>query len=186
MKPITVVALFQLAILFCAPESCLGQSGDENAVPGSQTTAAFVEALKPEPKPAAALRTRGMASAAAAAAVAAPPAAKSADLNVYFGFNSDRIAGASVQRVDNLAAALRDSQLADARFTVVGHTDAVGSTEFNHQLSQMRANAVRDYLITHGVPAGRLRAVGKGFEQLKNRDDPQADENRRVEIVAEY
>lgn len=161
----------------------------EKQVPASQTADAFVEALKPDPpaakESAPVLRTRGMGQATPPAAVA-PPAPKSADLEVYFGFNSDRIVGASVHRADNLAEALKNPQLADGRFTVIGHTDAVGSREFNQQLSQLRANAVRDHLIRRGVPAERLRAEGKGFDELKDKDHPEADVNRRVEIVAEY
>lgn len=190
MKSLTCIACLLLPTLLLAGDPVAAQTAEE-AVPANQTTSAFVEALKPDPvKPQAAApapRTRGMGSTATAQSVAATASApKSADLAVYFGFNSDRITGASIQRVDNLAAALKDPKLVDGRFTVVGHTDAVGTREFNQRLSQQRAEAVRDYLVEHGVPAERLRAVGKGYEQLKNSDDPQADENRRVEIVAEY
>lgn len=181
-----VINGFLVALLVTAQASAADTTAE--AVPPSQTTDAFVEALKPEPaKPAApGPRTRGMPASAASSVAAAPPAPKSADLDVYFDFNSDRIAGDSVRRVDNLAAALRDPKLAEGRFTVVGHTDAVGTPEYNQRLSQLRAESVREYLVRQGVPTERLRAVGKGYEQLKNKDDPQAGENRRVEIVAEY
>ena len=182
MHSLARVTLVLILPLLAAPGAARAA---ENQVPASQTTDAFIEALKPEPAQPAAPRTRGMAASAAPTTVA-PPAPKSADLEVYFGFNSAQIAGDSLRRVDNLAAALRDPKLADGHFTVVGHTDAVGTREFNLKLSQLRADAVRDYLVGHGVSAERLRAVGKGFEQLKNSDDPTAEENRRVEIVAEY
>jgi OOP family OmpA-OmpF porin len=45
---------------------------------------------------------------------------------------------------------------------VTGHTDRLGSEEYNQKLSERRANQVRDYLISQGVEANRLQAVGKG------------------------
>lgn len=182
MKSSHALAALAAALILVAADACRAQAAEEE-VPATQTADAFIEALKPEPAPAPAPRTRGM---AAAPVAAAPPAPKSADLEVYFGFNSDRILGASVRRADNLAVALKDPKLADGRFTVIGHTDAVGTKEANQHLSQLRANAVRDYLIARGVPAERLRAEGRGFDELKNKAEPEADENRRVEIVAEY
>jgi OOP family OmpA-OmpF porin len=46
--------------------------------------------------------------------------------------------------------------------TIVGYTDRLGSTQYNQKLSERRANAVKDYLVSHGVAANRLVAVGKG------------------------
>ena len=45
------------------------------------------------------------------------------------------------------------------------HTDAVGTLEYNYELSQRRAQAVVNYLIEHGIPAARLRA--KGYAQTE-------------------
>src|SRR3546814_3076377 len=86
--------------------------------------------------------------------------------------------------MQNLAAALASPQLQDRSFTVIGHTDGVGSASYNQRLSQRRARSVRDYLVQHGVDAGRLQTVGKGFSDLLNESDPAAAENRRVEVVA--
>src|SRR3546814_12801937 len=86
--------------------------------------------------------------------------------------------------MQNLAAALASPQLQDRSFTVIGHTDGVGSASYNQRLSQRRARSVRDYLVQHGVDAGRLQPVGKGFSDLLNESDPAAAENRRVEVLA--
>ena len=45
---------------------------------------------------------------------------------------------------------------------VTGHTDKIGSDQYNQKLSERRANAVKAYLVTKGVEEGRLKAVGKG------------------------
>ncbi|MCD9027914.1 OmpA family protein [Luteimonas sp. BDR2-5] len=131
-------------------------------------------------------RTRALRPGAAAGATAAPePAPKaSISMQVQFAFNSTRIEGGSQQTMENLATALASPQLQDRSFTIVGHTDAVGSAAYNQRLSQARARSVRDFLVQRGVDASRLRTEGKGFSELVNTADPAADENRRVEIVA--
>ena len=65
-----------------------------------------------------------------------------------------------------------------------GHTSAEGDADFNQKLSEARAQAAVDFLISNeGVDASRLEAVGLGSTQLKNTDDPMAPENRRTEFV---
>ncbi len=116
--------------------------------------------------------------------MAKPAKPASINMQINFEFNSDRISGSSEQTMANLAAALASPQLEGRKFTVIGHTDAKGSDAYNKALSDRRAAAVRRYLINNGVSATRLRAVGKGESQLLNADDPEAAENRRVEILA--
>jgi OOP family OmpA-OmpF porin len=76
---------------------------------------------------------------------------------------------------------------------VIGHTDKLGSEEYNQKLSERRANQVRDYMIAQGIDANRLVAVGKGESQPKvNCDDVKGRKaqitclapNRRVDIEA--
>lgn len=65
-----------------------------------------------------------------------------------------------------------------------GHTDAKGSDAYNLALSQRRADSVKAFLIqTCHVDGERLSAIGFGEEQPKNKDEPFADENLRVQIV---
>src|SRR5215470_8746766 len=68
---------------------------------------------------------------------------------------------------------------------VEGHTDSVGSDDYNQQLSERRANAVRDYLIQQGIPADSIEARGFGkTEPIATNDTPEGrQQNRRVELV---
>ncbi len=92
-------------------------------------------------------------------------------------------------RLDNIAAALSaDPSITDVDIT--GYADRLGSAQYNHKLSERRANAVRDYLITRGIAEGRLKAYGKGETNPvvvcndKNRADliKCLEPNRRVEV----
>ena len=68
---------------------------------------------------------------------------------------------------------------------VEGHTDSVGSDEYNQALSENRASAVREYLIDQGVPASAVTAQGFGKTQpVASNDTPEGrQKNRRVELV---
>ncbi|MFC5743006.1 OmpA family protein [Dyella tabacisoli] len=131
-----------------------------------------------------ATRSLRLGSAAAATTAAEQPPSASISMQIQFAFNSDRIEGVSATTMSNLAAALSSDELKGRRFQVVGYTDGVGSALYNLRLSQMRAVAVKNYLVGHGVAADRLKSEGKGAGELLNKADPAAAENRRVEIVA--
>ncbi len=69
-------------------------------------------------------------------------------------------------------------------FLINGHTDAKGSAEYNQDLSEWRAEAVKHLLVQQfGLPPTTLIAVGYGKTQLKNAAYPFAGEKRRVQIV---
>lgn len=128
----------------------------------------------------------GAASMSTAPAPAPAPVAKAASINmqINFDYNSAAISGSSERTMATLAKALASPQLEGRKFTVIGHTDAKGSATYNKSLSDRRAAAVRSYLMNNGVAASRLKAMGKGESQLLNTDEPDAAENRRVEIQA--
>jgi outer membrane protein OmpA-like peptidoglycan-associated protein len=66
-----------------------------------------------------------------------------------------------------------------------GHTDNIGSEEFNQQLSENRANVVREYLISQGIPEEKITAVGRAFHYpvASNDTGEGRQKNRRVEII---
>jgi OOP family OmpA-OmpF porin len=103
---------------------------------------------------------------------------------IQFDFDSARIRPDSFRAVGLMADALYHPYLQGYRILIVGHTDAKGSREYNLKLSQQRADAIRAALINpFGISSARIEAVGLGEEQLLNRSNPEAAENRRVQLI---
>lgn len=72
----------------------------------------------------------------------------------------------------------------EIKLELVGHTSAEGDAAFNQKLSEKRAQAAVDFLMSHGgIDASRLKAIGKGSSELKNKENPMSQENRRTEFV---
>ena len=146
-------------------------AGAKNLMQGIPTPDQLTEALMPQPQ------TRGLAM---TDLEAERPAA---DLAVNFDFNSATLTPTARKILDNLAAAMT-SNLEAYKFVLEGHTDATGSNSYNQELSERRADAVRDYLVEqHHVEATRLEAVGKGKKDLLDPANPAAAINRRVRVV---
>lgn len=104
------------------------------------------------------------------------------DLNIPFEFNSSELQPQATAQLRQLRSALTSQALSKDRFMVAGHTDAKGNPQYNQQLSERRAEAVRRYLVDNGVEPERLQAVGYGAEHLAQPDRPDDASNRRVEI----
>ena len=103
---------------------------------------------------------------------------------IQFDFNSARIRPDSFRAVGLMADALYHPYLQGYRFLIVGHTDAKGNREYNLKLSQQRADAIREALINpFGISSSRIEAVGLGEEQLLKPANPEAAENRRVQLI---
>jgi len=105
--------------------------------------------------------------------------------SVVFLTGQSTLLPAAQLSLDRVAAALRD--YGDRTFEVEGHTDSRGSTSANQTLSQQRAESVRSYLVSHGVPSERIRAVGFGPSRPvgNNGSAEGRAKNRRVEIVVQ-
>jgi len=88
-------------------------------------------------------------------------------------------------RGDLAAVAGSLQRFPDSRVIVVGHTDNTGGASYNLDLSQRRAQAVSNILVTNGVPASRIRAIGRGEDQpvATNLTPGGRAQNRRVEII---
>lgn len=102
---------------------------------------------------------------------------------VFFDFNKATIRPESFNLLRQVGATLR----ANANITKIqieGHTDAVGKADYNLNLSQQRADAVRTFLIEYGIAADRMTSVGFGLTRPIASNDTQQgrDQNRRVEF----
>ncbi|QEL21957.1 OmpA family protein [Bosea sp. F3-2] len=105
-------------------------------------------------------------------------------VEILFRTGSAVIRPASFRTIGVIADSLHHPSLREYKFLIVGHTDAVGDRKSNLTLSQNRADAVREALVTtFGISPTRIVAVGLGEEQLQDRKNPDAAVNRRVQIV---
>jgi outer membrane protein OmpA-like peptidoglycan-associated protein len=104
---------------------------------------------------------------------------------VLFKTNESQLKPAAMAKLDQIAETLRG---AERRITVLGHTDSQGGYgQANQTLSQNRANSVRDYLVSKGIPSDLVRAEGKGPNApiADNGSVEGRAQNRRVEIIVE-
>ncbi|MCB1777188.1 MAG: OmpA family protein, partial [Candidatus Competibacteraceae bacterium] len=104
---------------------------------------------------------------------------------IHFDLNSARIRTEAYPLLDEYVAALKSATLANALLLIAGHTDAAGSNKYNLILSRKRAQAVRAYLIEHGVAPDRLIAEGYGeaYPVASNATEAGRDANRRSEFI---
>lgn len=104
---------------------------------------------------------------------------------IHFDLNSAHIRRDAYRLLNEYVSALNSAALADAILVIAGHTDAMGSNEHNLQLSQERAQAVRDYLVEHGVAPDRLIAKGYGeaYPVASNATEADRELNRRSEFI---
>lgn len=82
---------------------------------------------------------------------------------ILFAFNSAKLENSSKQILNGISVYLRKN--VNFKLAVEGHCDIVGQADYNLKLSQKRANAVRDYLVSKGVASARLLPKGYGFSQ---------------------
>ena len=107
---------------------------------------------------------------------------KPASFMLYFLEGRDELTSESREEVNKVIGELKQRPLPD--IVVIGHTDTVGTDEFNDRLSLARARRLREMLVFLGIPAERIEAAGRGKRELlvpteENVSEPR---NRRVEI----
>ena len=163
-------------VLFCSLSLFLSTGAARAEDP---TVEEMVCALNPQcSMPFADRRVRGI---TATTQVVRPPA--SFDVTLNFPFNSAEITADSREKLARVAKALTDPSTIKLGIIISGHTDAQGSTEYNQLLSERRAQAVRQFLISeHGIEPKRLAAKGYGKSQLLLPSDPNNELNRRVQF----
>ena len=100
--------------------------------------------------------------------------------DVFFDFDSAVLKPGAYTEIDRTATVL--NRYPQTTILVEGHTDSRGSETYNQQLSERRAQAVRDALVSRGVDPRRLRVIGYGESQPISSSDAM---NRRVELRIE-
>ena len=102
--------------------------------------------------------------------------------NIFFEFAKAELKPESFPELNRIATFFKSNTKIVSEIS--GHTDNVGSDEVNNKLSQERADVVRNYLLTQGVPAERLTAKGYGKNKPKVANDTPENQaiNRRVEF----
>lgn len=119
----------------------------------------------------------------AAAAVGDCPATGTAvALEIKFTVNSAVLEADAYRNLRQMAEAMNSEELRACRFVVEGHTDASGNSNYNMKLSRLRANSVKNYLMSTDIDAKRLVTKGKGSHEPLNPRNKYAPENRRVQF----
>jgi outer membrane protein OmpA-like peptidoglycan-associated protein len=102
--------------------------------------------------------------------------------SLLFDSGSSTLQPGAYDRLSSLARTLNNYP--QSRVIVSGHTDNVGSVQFNERLSEQRASKVREYLVSEGVAAARVTSRGFGASKpiASNNTETGRAQNRRVEI----
>ena len=102
---------------------------------------------------------------------------------LLFDFDSSTLRTASRTDLTNLANTLTD--MSDTELMIAGHTDSVGSDDYNMKLSERRAQAAASYLMSRGVSGSRINVKGLGESEPVASNDTAAgrQQNRRVELI---
>ena len=102
---------------------------------------------------------------------------------IQFEFDSAKLLASSYPTLDDIIALLE--KIPEVKLEVQGHTDIVGTEDYNQKLSEDRAHSVTDYMESKGIAADRLRAIGFGTRMplADNVTDAGRAKNRRVELI---
>jgi len=102
---------------------------------------------------------------------------------ILFGFDRSDLSGTSTKNLDKLASILQ--RYPDTNIEVQGHTDNVGTQNYNEALSERRADAVTSYLRSKGISASRLipKGYGESAPKYANTSEEGRSMNRRVDFL---
>lgn len=102
--------------------------------------------------------------------------------NIFFDFNKSTLRPESITELRHMVKFMQE--YAKLKVEISGHTDSIGTDEANRKLSQGRADAVRDYLSSHGINASRVTARGYGATKpvAPNDTEEGRQKNRRTEF----
>ena len=101
--------------------------------------------------------------------------------NLFFNFGESKLLPYSIPELKRVAEIIQRYQ---SKVEISGHTDNIGTAENNQVLSEQRAKAVKDFLVSQGCDAALLNTIGYGFSRpvMSNDTDAGRAKNRRVEL----
>ncbi len=156
---------------------------------GGQNLKECSGAKTPAPAPAAAAAPAApsapSAPAAPAAAAKAPSSVRQSvviQADALFDFDKSVVRPDGKKSIDEALAKLHGVSL--EMVIATGHTDSIGTEAYNQKLSERRAAAVKDYLVSKGIPSAKVTTIGKGKTQpvATNKTKEGRQKNRRVDI----
>lgn len=109
------------------------------------------------------------------------------DENILFDFDKAQIRNTGKQKLDEIASSIK-KRYPEGAIGIYGYTDSIGTKEYNKQLSEERANAVKQYLQQHtNINMDRINTYAKGEANPAATNETAAgrQQNRRVDIVAQ-
>jgi len=146
--------------------------------------AAPAPAPEPEPAPAAAAPAEPVAPPPALAETPPAPLEQKVTLatDALFDFDKSELRPDAKSELDDLLARIRAASVEE--ISLVGHTDSIGSDEYNMKLSQRRADAVKAYLVSQGMASENVHTEGRGEREpiADNKSKEGRQENRRVDV----
>ena len=141
-------------------------------------------AAEPEPVPAPVPAAAAAPAPAPAPAAAAAPSAEKVtfEADTFFDFDKFTLKAAGKAKLEDLVSKLTGTDIEVVVAT--GHTDSVGTEAYNQKLSMRRANAVKAFLVSKGIPADRVFTEGKGESKpvASNKTSEGRAKNRRVDV----
>lgn len=159
------------------------EAAEPAPAPAEAAAEAPAAAPEPEPVPAPAPAAATAAPAPAPAAAAAPSAEKvTFEADTFFDFDKFTLKPAGKAKLEDLVSKLTGTDIEVVVAT--GHTDSVGTEAYNQKLSMRRANAVKAFLVSKGIPADRVFTEGKGESKpvASNKTSEGRAKNRRVDV----
>jgi outer membrane protein OmpA-like peptidoglycan-associated protein len=170
-------------------EGSLYNGGEAADLMASSMAAAKAAKAKCSEKPKRVVRTKPTPVAKPTVVAAPKPKAKAVKAEVialdgvFFENNSAKLTSASTATLDKAVDTLK--QRSDIAVEVAAYTDSRGKASYNEHLSGLRANSVKDYLVSHGIDVSRITAKGYGEANpiADNATRAGRAQNRRVELI---
>jgi outer membrane protein OmpA-like peptidoglycan-associated protein len=182
------IRLAVVALGVCWTAAALAQAGGPALKLNQVTEQGLVDALAiDEPAAESGARTRSIRPTARSnnpSTSSNSTAAGRSNLLITFLTNSAELTKESKDALGTVAKAMQSEKLSGLSFSIEGHADPRGSAELNQKLSESRAKAVADYLVSKGVDGARLSSAGFGESRpiAANETDAGRAQNRRVTL----